>query len=114
MKQILVVDDEPAIRDTLKDLFEDEGFAVDVAEDGAQALATLNERGPHNLVVFDLFMPNVDGHELYQTLRAEPRFANMPLIISTAHPSEAPPGVLVMRKPVDVNVLLNAVKRLCG
>ena len=114
MLKILVVDDEEGIRETLKDLFEDEGYAVELAQDGGQALEALRVRGPHALVLTDLVMPNLGGGELYQIMRADPELAQIPVIMSTGHPSEAPPGVLLMRKPVDVNVLVNTVNGLLG
>jgi CheY-like chemotaxis protein len=112
MAKVLVVDDEVGIRETLKDLFEDEGFEVDLAGDGVEGLKALRTRGPHALVVMDLVMPNMDGRELIDIMRGDPALANIPIIMSTSQPSGAPPGVLLIRKPVDVNVLMNAVNGL--
>jgi len=112
-RTILIVDDEPALCETLRDLFEDEGFAVDVAADGHAALAALRTGGPPALVLLDLVMPGMPGGELLDAMRADPRFAAVPVIVSTSYPSQAPPGVPMVRKPVDVNVLVNAVKSLC-
>ena len=112
--KILVVDDEIGIRETLKDLFEDEGFRVDLACDGKEALRALREHGPHALVVLDLMMPEMNGEELIAAMRADPTLAKTPMIMSTSHPKDAPAGVLLMRKPVDVNVLIDAVNGLLG
>ncbi len=113
MKKLLVVDDEPAIREMLKDFFEDEGYAVDLAADGAEALEALRKSGPYALVLLDLIMPIMNGVQLYDTMKADPALASIPVLISTSHPTRAPAGALVIRKPVDVNILINTVKRLC-
>jgi CheY-like chemotaxis protein len=112
MAKVLVIDDEVGIRETLKDLFEDEGFQVDLAADGVEGLAALRTRGPHGLVILDLVMPNMGGDELIDIMRGDPTLAKIPVIMSTSHPDEAPPGVLLIRKPVDVNVLINTVNGL--
>jgi CheY-like chemotaxis protein len=112
MAKVLVVDDEVGIRETLKDLFEDEGFEVDLAADGLEGLDALRTRGPHGLVVVDLVMPNMAGDELIDIMRRDPALASIPIIMSTSHPDGAPAGVLLIRKPVDVNVLMNIVNGL--
>jgi CheY-like chemotaxis protein len=113
MKKILIVDDEPDIRDTLKDLFEDEGFLVELAGNGSEALDALSQRGPHALVVLDLVMPQMDGCQLLAAMKADPQLASIPIILSTSYPGRAPTGVLIVRKPVDANVLINTAKGLC-
>ena len=90
MTKVLVIDDEIGIRETLKDLFEDEGFEVDLAADGVEGLNALRSKGPHGLVVLDLVMPNMDGGELIDVMRADPALANIPVIMSTGHPAQAP------------------------
>lgn len=112
--KILVVDDEEGIRETLKDLFEDEGWAVELARDGREALEALRRRGPHALVVTDLVMPYMGGAELYDEMKRDAALETIPIIMSTGHPEQAPSGVLLIRKPVDVNVLVNAVRGLLG
>jgi two-component system chemotaxis response regulator CheY len=112
MAKVLVVDDEVGIRETLKDVFEDEGFEVDLAADGVEGLQALRTRGPHGLVVLDLVMPKMDGAELIDAMRGDPALAGIPIILSTSHPQQAPSGVSLIRKPVDVNVLIDTVHRL--
>ena len=62
---IMVVDDEPDIRSLVKDILEDEGYAVGVAQDGASARSLLRERMP-DLVLLDIWMPDIDGISLLQ------------------------------------------------
>jgi two-component system, OmpR family, response regulator MprA len=66
--RILVVDDEPAVRDALERALKLEGYEVALAADGVQALQVLDE-GPPDAVVLDLLMPRVDGIELCKRMR---------------------------------------------
>jgi two-component system, OmpR family, response regulator MprA len=67
--QILVVDDEPAVRDSLDRALRLEGYQVDLAADGAEALSSLTDESP-DAVVLDLMMPRVDGLEVCRRMRA--------------------------------------------
>jgi two-component system response regulator MprA len=67
--QILVVDDEPAVRDSLDRALRLEGYHVDLAADGAEALSSLADESP-DAVVLDLMMPRVDGLEVCRRMRA--------------------------------------------
>jgi two-component system response regulator MprA len=67
--QILVVDDEPAVRDSLDRALRLEGYTVELAADGAEALDALGDDGP-DAVVLDLMMPRVDGLEVCRRMRA--------------------------------------------
>jgi two-component system, OmpR family, response regulator MprA len=67
--QILVVDDEPAVRDSLERALRLEGYETAVAADGEQALAALEKNGT-DAVVLDVMMPNMDGLQVCRTMRA--------------------------------------------
>ena len=67
--KILVVDDEPAVRDSLERALRLEGYEIGLAADGAEALATLTEDGP-DAVVLDVMMPRVDGLEVCRRMRS--------------------------------------------
>jgi len=84
--QILIVDDESAIRFALRVLLEDAGHTVIEAEDGMAALAVLEQNPDTALVISDLRMPRLDGHGLIAAL-AERRHAP-PVVVITAHGSE--------------------------
>jgi DNA-binding response OmpR family regulator len=68
--RVLVVDDEPMVREVLARYLEREGFAVDVAEDGEAALAAY-AASPPDLVLLDLMLPRVDGLEVFRRMRAD-------------------------------------------
>jgi two-component system response regulator MprA len=67
--QILVVDDEPAVRDSLDRALRLEGYNVELAADGTEALSTLTGESP-DAVVLDLMMPRLDGFEVCRRMRA--------------------------------------------
>jgi CheY-like chemotaxis protein len=70
MKRLLVIDDEPFVRDALKRVLEEDDLQVDVAADAETALVQLN-RQAYDLVILDIIMPGMDGVELLRRLRAE-------------------------------------------
>lgn len=113
MSRILIVDDEPGIRESLEEFFQDEGFDVATANDGAQALDTLASSPLPDVMVLDLRMPKLDGNEVYEHMQSDPRLAQVPVIVSTSDPSLAPSGVLIMKKPINLERLLSAVLQHC-
>lgn len=113
--KILIVDDEHDIRESLGELFEDEGYTVARAVDGADALAQLEkDQELPAIVLLDLVMPRMGGAELYERMQADPRLAKVPVIVSTSDPSRAPDGVLILKKPLNIDRLLDAVQQRCG
>jgi CheY-like chemotaxis protein len=111
-KTVVVVDDEEDIRETLRDVLEDEGYRVLVAANGREALDHLASISPPCAVVLDIIMPVMSGTEVYEAMQADPRLAAIPLLVATSDPSRAPSGVLMMRKPFDVERLLAGVAAL--
>ena len=65
---ILVVDDEPDIRDNLRDILTDLGYDVDTAADGAEALDLVGKKH-YDVALLDLRMPGMDGLELYRRIK---------------------------------------------
>ena len=114
MPPILIVEDERDLRESLQEYFEDQGYEVATAANGAEALDAL-AGGEHLpcLVILDLVMPMVSGNEVYDVMQKDPRLSSVPVIVSTSDPSRAPNGVLIMRKPIDLRRLLGAVQQHC-
>ena len=94
MKRILLVDDVPAVRLSIRAALEAAGYQVLEASDGKEALALLGTQAM-NLIVTDLWMPNLDGVELLKRLRAVN--ANIRVIAISGGG---------MRKPIDVSAAL--------
>ena len=110
---ILIVEDEVLGRETLRDLLEDEGYAVTVACDGQEAMAQLAAR-PASLVILDMIMPGMNGALLYDELQRSPQLAKIPVLVTTADPTRAPVGVPTLEKPLRVDKLLSLVALACG
>jgi two-component system response regulator HydG len=113
--RILVVDDEATARTGLGKLLEQEGYQVDLAADGIEALESVVEHAPA-LIISDLKMPNMDGMELLGQLRA--RGIAIPTVVATAF-GDLSTAVAAMRagaedyltKPIDFDALLLVVER---
>lgn len=83
-KKILVVDDEPDVREFLASCIEDAGFIVTTAVDGRDALEKI-EADPPDLMTLDMVMPRKSGIKVIRTLRENEKYANLPIIVITAH-----------------------------
>jgi len=84
MTQVLVVDDEPMVREVLARYLEAEGFAVVTAGDGVEALDRFGESAP-DLVLLDLMLPRIDGFEVFDRMRT---LGRVPVIMLTARGEE--------------------------
>lgn len=83
-KKILVVDDEPDVRDFISACLEDAGFQIRSAIDGVDALEKIEEEIP-DLMTLDMVMPRKSGLSLMRKLRKNDRWKDIPVIIITAH-----------------------------
>ncbi|TCL72300.1 response regulator receiver domain-containing protein [Hydrogenispora ethanolica] len=87
MKKVLIVDDEPAIRFLIRATLEDEGYMLDEAADGMEALKRIAADKP-DLIILDVMMPEMTGYELCQKLKADPATRGMVIIMLTAKGQE--------------------------
>ena len=83
-KTVLVVDDEPNVRDYLAQILRDAGFNVVTASDGAAALEIIQKERP-DFISLDLVMPKKSGHKLLYELRKDKELSRIPVLIVTAH-----------------------------
>jgi two-component system sensor histidine kinase ChiS len=114
MITILVVDDEPLIRNVVVDLLRDEGYAVVTADDGHAALEMVQQEAPA-LVLMDVMMPRMDGRAAFRAMREHAHGDGLPVILmsSMAEPADLDPEVTAfLRKPFDLDQLLALVSRL--
>ena len=116
---ILVVEDDADVRETLAELLEAAGYQIAGAANGRQALEYLRWARPPGLILLDLMMPVMDGHQFRQRQRQDPVLASIPIaVVSVVRPNSdemaalEPAGWLV--KPVDPKALLDIVQRHCG
>ncbi len=119
-KQILFVDDEPNIVISLEFLMRREGFKVEVARDGEEALTRIRQDRP-DLVLLDVMMPKVNGFEVCQAVRADPSLAAVRIVMLTAKGREAEiaKGLALgadayVPKPFSTRDLVVQVKSLLG
>src|SRR5690348_7313708 len=85
--RILLVDDEPALRELLRATFEGADVSVDEAASGREAEVRIRRRRP-DVVVLDLRMPEMDGAELCRRLKADPRTSEIPIVLLTGADGE--------------------------
>lgn len=111
---VFIVDDERDIRDSLRDAFEDVGYEVEVAANGVEALDKLERMDTPAVVILDLIMPFTSGNEVWERMQATSRLAAVPVIMITSDPGRAPSGVLTIRKPLNLKLLLHTVEKCCG
>jgi len=112
--RVLVVDDEPMVRETLGQVLADEGYVVDLAVDGEAALELVHAARP-DAILLDLMMPGMNGRQFLKALRDEPAYAAVPVLLMTAvHGLEVNLATLgaseVVEKPFDnIDELLNKI-----
>jgi DNA-binding response OmpR family regulator len=115
-RHILVVDDEAIIRDTLGELLEIDGYVVETAHDGLDALQHVRKRRP-DVLVLDLMLPVLDGWDVLRSCRADPMLSDLPVIVMSARPdvSQSVAGLGVracLTKPFDFDELLDALRQM--
>jgi DNA-binding response OmpR family regulator len=114
-KTVLVVDDDPVLRETVAFNLRREGYACIMASDGPQAISTIRRSEP-NAIVLDLMMPGMDGMDLCRVVRRE---SDLPILVLTAREDELEKVLALeigaddyMTKPFSMRELLARVKAL--
>lgn len=115
---ILVVDDDPAIREAVRGILTDEGYDVALAEDGLEALDCLASMPPPSLILLDLRMPRMDGWEFLARRDAAHSDGSTPrvpivLLSGMTFIRDAPGVVDFLAKPLRPEKLLECVRRFC-
>lgn len=115
MSRILVVDDEPDLLELLAVLLEGEGYAVDQAVNGAEALEQAESTMP-SLILLDMKMPVMDGAQFAKLFRAR-HGTTVPIVVMTAaddvkRRSAEVGAAAFLGKPFELDALLDTVKRL--
>ena len=117
-RSILLVDDDADTRVTVRDFLEEEGFTVHTAREGQHALHVLEKIEPPDLILLDYKMPVMDGKQFLAMQRRMPRVQAVPVVLLSAATREWSGAHLeveeVLSKPVDFEVLLLTVNRICA
>jgi chemosensory pili system protein ChpA (sensor histidine kinase/response regulator) len=114
--RILVVEDDDDIRDTLRDLLMTEGYEVDVAKDGTDAIDRL-EGGQHaTLILLDMMMPGMDGESFLAAIRRRPELAGVHVVVISGNAkardrAQALAAEDCLVKPFELDALLGMVHR---
>ena len=120
-KKILIVDDDHDFVDAVRAVVEDGGYDVDVAYDGKEALDKVAQTKP-DLIILDVMMPVMNGHDACKQLKANPETQNIPIILLTAVADRVTSSTYTHRdmlesdaedyipKPVEPEVLHNRIK----
>jgi len=113
-RRILIVDDELSVRSSLGEWFREDGFQVELAEDGQAALRAM-DRGPYDIVLLDLKMPGMDGIEVQKRVREIDPAATIIILTAYASVESAVEALKLgafdyVTKPVDPDDLSNLVR----
>lgn len=112
---VLIVEDDDAIRETLRVALTMEGYFVVTAANGREALDLLTKIKKPCLILLDLMMPVMNGWEFVMEFQKDMTFASVPIVLVTAY-ADRLNGILaqgVLRKPVDLNELFTLVRSCC-
>jgi DNA-binding response OmpR family regulator len=115
-RRVLIVEDDESIRNLFERVFSAAGYTVHTVSDGVEALRQLEGEAP-DLVVLDLMLPWVNGIEVLVTVRKQPQFTSVPVIVATGAATSAYDlrefgPVLVLHKPFPLAELLPAARKL--
>lgn len=113
---VLIVEDDPDLRAMMEQMLHLEGFTTLTATNGQEALILLCTGASVKVILLDLMMPVMDGWEFRRRQRADPRFADIPVVVMSALDGErigdfAP--LAAFRKPLPFGRMIDLLQRLC-
>lgn len=111
--KVLVVEDEPDVREIMTELLEAEGYATEQAADGRKALALLRTEAEHpDLILLDLTMPVMSGWQFRAEQLADPELAPIPVVVMSAVDATGVDAFAKLQKPFELDVLVRTVEQL--
>ena len=120
MHKVAVVDDDREVRDTLRDVFEEEGFQVQLAPNGLRLVSALQVDRP-DVILLDVMMSWIDGFELCRALKRNREFRDIPVVFISGKTSRADideglaaGAVDYFPKPLDVTALIERVREIAA
>jgi chemosensory pili system protein ChpA (sensor histidine kinase/response regulator) len=116
MEHVLVVEDDDDIREVLEQLLATEGFRVEVAKDGLDAVEKLRAIPGTSVILLDMMMPNMDGESFLAVLRGTPALADIPVVVISGDASARDRAnelraAACLVKPFEIEELLGVVHR---
>lgn len=117
-RDVLVVEDDADIRDTISQILEFEGYAVATARNGAEALAQMRRGRRPAVILLDLMMPGMNGWEFRSAQLVDPALADIPVVVLSGDRTVAAEAgdmkaAGFLTKPVELSMLLDTVRRFC-
>jgi len=115
LRKILIVDDDLAIRTSLQQILEFEGYSAFCAENGRVGLALARSHLP-DLILLDMMMPEMNGQEFLEVWERDPDLSKIPVIVLSVSKLEGKltPRVKKMNKPVDLELLFKTISESMG
>jgi CheY-like chemotaxis protein len=115
---VLIVEDDPDIRDTLQDILDYEGYNPVGVADGREALDWLKEHPAPCLILLDLMMPRMSGWEFRTRQQQEPSLRSVPVVLvsglgDTASEARRLQATAYLNKPINMKALLETVRTYC-
>jgi two-component system, cell cycle response regulator DivK len=118
MTRVLVADDNPVMRELVREILESPDRQIEEAADGGEALKSIEKTRP-DLVLLDIQMPVLDGFAVLKQLRGDPRFAGLPVVAITAYAMQGDRSSALaagfddyLTKPIRASVLRKRVSEL--
>jgi len=114
MTPLLIIEDDPDLRDALSELLSGEGYAVATAAEGEEGLERLHGSPRPSLVLLDLMLPNMDGFEFRVRQLGDPEVADIPVVVLSGggdveRKAAGLEPVAALMKPIDFDHLLDCV-----
>jgi CheY-like chemotaxis protein len=120
LREVLIVEDDLDIRETIAQILQDEGYRVRVAGNGREALERLREGAPPpSVILLDLMMPIMSGWQFRKEQEIDPKLSGIPVVVLTAdgriqEKARSIAASAYLQKPIDLESLLDTVERFCA
>ncbi|HEY6005095.1 MAG TPA: response regulator [Anaeromyxobacter sp.] len=116
---VLVVEDDPDVRDALSVVLRDAGYGIRSVADGIDAMKALRQGLKPSAILLDLMMPEMNGFEFREEQRGDPAIADIPVIVITAirwtdRAAIELRAAACVTKPAQIDDLLEVVRRVAG
>ncbi len=117
--RVMIVEDDLAIREALTEILEDEGYRVEGAANGQEAIQMLRGNTPPCLILLDLMMPVMNGWQFRAEQKQDPMLAPVPVVIISADSDLRTKAMTLeavdfLQKPIQLTRLLDTVEQFCG
>jgi DNA-binding response OmpR family regulator len=117
VKKVLVVDDDPVLVRLVKEILKSQGFTVETAKDGIDAMVMVKKEKP-DLIVLDIMMPELNGYDVLRALKFTDDFKEIPVLLLTAREQELDKrigdmmGIDYLQKPVHRESFLGKINKM--